>query len=152
MQQGYASLSSTVCCPTSLLILVCGLEKQAGRCHQGTVVSSWRLATSLFLLPPEQQKKHAWPLPSPQLLSSHQQETKLWPGFRSSALWRQNSDLPPPKSLGAALWAKAMKDVHRHKVFPDHARGTEKGRCCISSPRACSRFTAQNTIYALFTA
>lgn len=117
------SVSSTVCCPRSLLILSVALENQAGHCHQGFVVSSWRSAFpgSSHAPPassccPQSSRKSKPdpsnpPLPLPPFLFSHHQEMKLWTSFRCSSLRRQNLNMPPPKSLGVALWAHPEKDI-----------------------------------------
>lgn len=95
-----------------MLILSVALESQAGHCHRGFVVSSWRLAfpgssqapPAPSCCPRSSSKSSQTPQGLPRLFPlrpfPHQQETKLWPSFRYSSLRRQNSNLPPPRSLG----------------------------------------------------
>lgn len=75
------------------------------------MVSSWRLAfpgsshapPAPSCWPRSSSKSSQTPQGLPRLFPhhpfSHQQETNLWPSFRYSSLRRQNSNLPPPRSL-----------------------------------------------------
>lgn len=153
----YPSVSSTVCCPRSMLILSVALESQAGHCHRGFVVSSWRLAfpgssqapPAPSCCPRSSSKSSQTPQSLPRLFPlrpfPHQQETKLWPSFRYSSLRRQNSNLPPPRSLG---WLRGRT---QRRTFTDTMSSLTKvarvgARWGTSNPRVCSRICpAQNT-------
>lgn len=87
------------------------------------MVSSWRLAFpgSSHALPApscctrSSSKSSQTPQGLPHLFPhrpfSHQQKTKTWPSFRYSSLRKQNSNLPPSRSLGWLCGRRTFTDT-----------------------------------------
>lgn len=144
------SVSSAVCCPRSLLILSVGSEKQAGRCHQGTVVSSWRLA---FLAVAARHR----PLPAApraaekaSLTLASSPAPLLSPAGNKALAWLQILILEEAKFESATPeepWGGSVGEgsegqlwLRRTRCVLCPAPWDTGGRWCSSSSRGCCRF------------